>query len=63
LFLGRGKSFQKFGSKGHVGVSLGWGGDTVVDLLGVPVGQRRYDRVEFCRLVGDAGERKLSFGL
>jgi hypothetical protein len=63
LFLGGGKSFQERGSKGRVGVSLRRGGDYVVDLLGIPVVQLRYDMVEFCRLVGDAGERKLSFGL
>jgi hypothetical protein len=54
---------QKFSLQRGVGVSQGWGGDEVVHLFCVPLVQLRYYVVKFGRLVGNAGQRKLSVGL
>jgi hypothetical protein len=55
LCWGGGKSLGEHGSKGCARIPLGWGGDNVVYLFGVPVVKLRYDMVEFSSLGSDAG--------
>jgi hypothetical protein len=63
LLSGGGQPVQQLGPQFRVGVMLGWGGDYVLYLCGVPVVQLKDNMIEFGSLIADAGQRELSLGL